>query len=45
VIRKVGASNEPASYKVSSYTRLLYESQLTVDEFREKGKKTQITDE
>jgi hypothetical protein len=45
IIRKTGAQNEPASYKLQCFTRLLYESALTPSEFRERGKKTQITDE
>lgn len=45
VIRKTGASNEAASYKLASYTRVLYESVLSLQEFYDKGKKTQITED
>lgn len=45
LMRKIGAATDTASYKVANYTRLTYETEITIDEFREKGKKTQIIDE
>lgn len=45
LIRRVGPSSESCSYKLSNYTRLSYNEEVTPEEFREKGKKTQISEE
>eukprot|EP00347_Sterkiella_histriomuscorum_P003203 403365197 len=45
LIRRVGPSTETCSYKLANYTRLSYNTEISVDEFRERAKKTQIIDE
>jgi hypothetical protein len=39
LVRKMGALNEAASYKLQCFSRLIYDKVLTSDDFIERGKK------